>query len=391
MSAVFRASDLANANVAAMHGYVPGQQPQDEGWVKLNTNENPYAPSPKVAEAIIAELADGAAKLRLYPNPTSAPLRAAVAEHHAVSASQVLLGNGADDVLNLLIRVFAKPTGQCGATGAASGDSSAVTANAVGGAGMAVPSYSLYSTLTEIQGAHMEQVGFDAAMQLPVDAIVNSGARLFLLTNPNAPTGVAFTPEQVEGLLKRFSGILVLDETYAPFADADAVGLLGRYPNLVIVRSFSKAYALAGMRLGYALASADIIDLLDRVRDSYNLDRLAQAAGLAAINDQPYYTARIEQIKQSRQAAEDDYDRRGWFTYPSEANFHFTRPQRLDGLYGPEVARRCFEFLKKERVLVRAFPGHALTRDFLRISVGSEAEMERLAQVLDAWQQAEAA
>lgn len=354
-----------------MHGYVPGQQPQDSGWVKLNTNENPYAPSPKVAEAIVAELADGAAKLRLYPNPTSSPLRAAVAAHHGILPAHVLMGNGADDVLNLLIRTFAAAGGAVAS---------------FGGVGMTVPSYSLYSTLAQAQGTSLTEVEFDASMQLPADAIVNSGARLFLLTNPNAPTGVAFSVEEIEAILKRFKGILAVDETYAPFASENAVSLLERYPNLVIVRSFSKAYALAGMRLGYALASPEIIDLLDRVRDSYNLDRLAQAAGLAAITDQPYYTARIAQIKQTRQAAEDDYDRRGWFTYPSEANFHFTRPQTLEGLHGPEVAQSCFEFLKKEHILVRAFPGHLLTRDFLRISVGSESEMTRLAEALDAWQ-----
>lgn len=384
MSVYFRANDFANANVAGMHGYVPGQQPQDEGWVKLNTNENPYAPSPKVVEAIIAELQEAGAKLRLYPNPTSYPLRVAVAGHHGLEPAHVLMGNGADDVLNLLLRVFAAPVASN--WGAVSGGMDGAVAL---GAGMTVPSYSLYSTLARAQGTNLKEVAFDASMRLPLEGIVNSGARLFLLTNPNAPTGVAFSPEQIEALLQGFKGILVLDETYAPFATTNAVGLLERYPNLVIVRSFSKAYALAGMRLGYALASSEIIDLLDRVRDSYNLDRLAQAAGLAAITDQPYYTERIKQIRQNRRAAENDYDRRGWFTYPSEANFHFTRPQTPSGLYGAEVAARCFEFLKKERVLVRAFPAHPLTRNFLRISVGSESEMARLAEVLDAWEQSE--
>lgn len=253
---------------------------------------------------------------------------------------------------------------------------------------MTVPSYSLYATLAQAQGADLAQVPFEPSLELPVAAIASSGARLFLLTNPNAPTGVAFTAAQIEQVLQRFHGILVVDETYAPFARENAVGLLAKYPNLVIVRSFSKAYALAGMRLGYALASAEIINLLDRVRDSYNLDRLAQAAGLAAITDQAYYGERIAQILRTREAAAADYARRGWFTYPSQANFHFTRPQTLAGEHGPQVAQSCFRFLESERVLVRAFPNHALTHSFLRISVGSEAEMSRLTQVLDRWQQA---
>ncbi|MEO0794647.1 MAG: histidinol-phosphate transaminase [Verrucomicrobiota bacterium] len=356
---------LALPHVAAMRGYVPGMQPTEPGWVKLNTNENPFPPSPLVIRAIERELVDEARGLRLYPNPTSAPLRKAIAEHHVLEESQVLVGNGCDDVLNLLIRVF----------------SSADKAT-----GMAVPSYSLYTTLRSIQGAPLTEVSFDSSMELPIDAIANCGANIFFLTSPNAPTGIHFPPEQVVELMEKFPGILVVDETYAPFAATDCVSLLDEYPRLVIVRSFSKAYSLAGMRVGYALGNPMTIDLLDRVRDSYNLDRLAQAAGLAALKDQAYHQEVITKCNQQRKLAEADYTRRGWFYYKSEANFHFVEPVNGAGEKGKLVAQDLFQYLTDNQILVRAFPNHALTQSYLRISVGSAEEMKRLGEILDQWQ-----
>ncbi|WP_269543067.1 histidinol-phosphate transaminase [Cerasicoccus fimbriatus] len=356
---------LALPHVAAMHAYVPGMQPTESGWVKLNTNENPFPPSPKVIEGIQAELASAAKGLRLYPNPTSAPLRKALAAHHGLAPEQVLAGNGCDDVLNMLMRVFvdkSKP------------------------AGMTVPSYSLYTVLRNIQGAEMIEVEFDRSFALPMDAIANSGANIFFLTSPNAPTGVAFKPAQVKELLGKFPGMLVVDETYAPFAEEDCVSLLADNPRLVIVRSFSKAYALAGMRVGYAMACPEVIDLLDRVRDSYNLDRLAQAAAVAAIGDQAYYQGKIAEIKQLRDAATADYAQRGWYAFPTEANFHFVEPKNAAGETGKAVAQDLFQFLTDNKILVRAFPNHALTQSFLRISVGSAEEMNRLGEILDQWQ-----
>lgn len=352
-------------HVAAMSAYVPGMQPTEPGWVKLNTNENPFPPSPKVIEAVQAELANSARGLRLYPNPTSTPLRKALATHHGLAVDQVLAGNGCDDALNLLMRVFV---------------------DASNPAGMTVPSYSLYTVLRNIQGAEMREVEFDESFDLPMDAIASSGANIFFLTSPNAPTGVHFAPQSIAALLEQFPGILVVDETYAPFAESDCVSLLADNPRLVIVRSFSKAYALAGMRVGYAMAHPTIINLLDRVRDSYNLDRLAQAAALAAIGDQPYYQDKIAQIKKLRDDAAADYARRGWFAYKSAANFHFVRPKNAAGETGPAVAQDLFQFLTANKALVRAFPNHALTQAFLRISVGSAEEMNRLGEILDQWQ-----
>lgn len=352
-------------HVAAMQGYVPGLQPSEQGWVKLNTNENPFPPSPRVVEAIQAALGEDGASLRRYPNPTSAPLRKAIAAHHGLEAAQVLAGNGADDALNLLVRVFA---------------------DASHPAGMTVPSYSLYQVLAKIQGAPMREVAFARDMALPVDAIANCGANLFFLTSPNAPTGVAFLRATIAEAAARFPGIFVVDETYAPFADGDCVDLLAEFPRLAIVRSFSKAYALAGMRVGYVLANPAVIDLLDRARDSYNLDALAQAAACAALGDQPYYQSTTKAVIDERVRMADDYVRRGWFAYPSAANFHFVEPCDAQGQVGLEVAMALYDFLRERKILVRAFPNHALTRSFLRISVGSSGEMNQLREALDAWQ-----
>jgi histidinol-phosphate aminotransferase len=361
-------SSLALPHIARLHAYTPGLQPTEPGWVKLNTNECPYPPSPRVAEAIRREVgADGAA-LRLYPNPKSMPLRAAVAQLHGQREENLIIGNGSDDILNLLMRAY-------------------VTSDAA--AGYTLPSYSLYPVLVEIQDGATHVIEFDRSMRLPLDRIAGSKARAFFLTSPNAPTGVGFATADLDRALQDFKGLLVVDEAYAPFARENAIPLLTRHRHLVVVRTLSKAYALAGIRVGYALADPAVIDVLDRVRDSYNVNRLSQAAALAAIGDQPYYDAVIARVKATRdQFVRDLLDRRGWQTYDSQANFIFTQPKDARGNSGPEVAKAAYAFLCSRQVLVRHFPSHALTAPFLRISVGTDAEMRVLSESLDAWQKA---
>lgn len=366
-------SSLGLPHLAKLHAYTPGLQPTGSGWVKLNTNECPYAPSPQVAEALHREIGEDGASLRLYPNPTSAALRAAVGQMHGVSAESVLIGNGSDDILNLLVRVFCSPADERPAALA----------------GFTFPSYSLYPVLVEIQNGRASVIEFDRSMTLPVERIAASDARMFLLTSPNAPTGVGFSNAQLEQILQRYRGLLVVDEAYAPFATEDAVPLLARYPNLMVVRTLSKAYALAGIRVGYALGHPEMIDLLDRVRDSYNVSRLSQTAALAALGDPAYYRTVIAKIKATRDAALHDFtQRRGWFTYPSQSNFIFTEPKNARGESGAAVAKSAYEYLYAHRVLVRYFASHALTDSFLRISVGTDEEMLVLHDTLDAWQKA---
>jgi len=358
-------SDLALPHVARLHAYTPGLQPSEAGWVKLNTNECPYPPSPRVAEALRREIGPDGASLRLYPDPKSGPLRRLVAGLHGLGEENVLIGNGSDDVLNLLVRCFGGPALATGFT---------------------FPSYSLYPVLVAIQDGATRVVEFGRDLRLPVEAIAASAARVFFLTSPNAPTGVAFARAEIEEVLRRYAGLLVVDEAYAPFAREDAVPLLARHPRLVVTRTLSKAYALAGLRVGYALAHPDVIGLLDRVRDSYNVNRLSQVAALAALGDGDYYAGVIGKIKATRDFYLQEWGgRRGWFTYPSQANFIFTEPRDAQGRSGPAVAKALHEFLLSRRILVRYFPSHALTASFLRISVGSDDEMLAVNDAIDAW------
>jgi len=381
---------LALPHVAALHAYTPGLQPTEPGWIKLNTNECPYPPSPAVAKAVAAELgADGAAgevgaALRLYPEPTSAVLRAAIAAHHnttlsaagingtsALRVANVCVGNGSDDILNLLVRCFcAEGAGQGSESGRA--------------AGFTLPSYSLYPVLVGIANGQSIEIKFDRSMRLPLEQIASSGAAIFFLTSPNAPTGVGFSAAQIEALLAAYDGLLVVDEAYAPFAREDAVGLLARYPRLIVVRTFSKAYALAGIRVGYCLAHERVIALLDRVRDSYNVNRLSQAAALAALGDPQYYAHVIAQICATRDAALIRFAEQGWFCYPSQANFLFVEPRNGRGEAGAAVAQAAYDFLRERRILVRHFPS-PLTAPFLRITVGTDAQMLTLWHTLQEW------
>jgi histidinol-phosphate aminotransferase len=351
-------------HVAGLHAYTPGLQPAGPGWTKLNTNECPYPPSPRVAEALRHEIGGDGAPLRLYPDPKSSRLRAAVARHHGLGEENVLVGNGSDDVLNLLVRVFGGPSAPVGFT---------------------VPSYSLYPVLAAMADAPARVIELDRTMQLPVAAITRCQAPVFFLTSPNAPTGIGFANDAIEAVLADYPGVLVVDEAYAPFARENAVALLALHPRLVVTRTLSKAHALAGLRVGYALADPGLIGLLDRVRDSYNVGRLAQAAALAALGDPAYYAAVVARIAGTRDAFAAACSARGWFTYPSEANFVFTEPRDAVGAAGATVARALYEFLLTRRILVRHFPGHALTAPFLRVSIGTDAEMDLVNQAFTAW------
>jgi len=369
-------------HIASLHAYTPGLQPDGFDWVKLNTNESPYPPSPRVAAAVMRELgpvdsASIGARLRLYPNPASVALRETIAAYHAtecpsLTAASVLVGNGSDDILNLLVRAYCAAAAPLAFT---------------------APSYSLYPVLVAIENGRCEPIPFTRDMTLPVDKIAATTAPVVFLTSPNAPTGVGFPNAGIERILARYRGLLVVDEAYAPFARENAAPLLARHANLVIVRTLSKAHALAGIRVGYALAHPEIIAALDRVRDSYNVSRLSQAAAIAALNDRAYYhdpaTGIIAKIKRTRDHWLNAWgaDGRGWFTYPSQANFIFTEPKNARGEAGPAVAKSACDYLCAHKVLVRYFAGHPLTASFLRISVGTDDEMTALDNTLQAWQQ----
>ncbi len=352
---------LLQPHLRDLDPYTPGFQPTGEGWIKLNTNEFPYPPPDAVKEAI-AEAVDG---LTLYPNPTSQALREALARFHGVDCSQVIVGNGSDDILNLLVRCF--------------GGSGKLTTQTF-------PSYSLYPVLTAIAAGVMESVEFAEDFRLPARQLVQVKADLLFLTNPNAPTGIAFKTDEIRELAKQFDGILVVDEAYAEFAMENAIPLLDEFEHIVVTRTFSKAYGLAGLRVGYGLGSPAVIDALDRVRDSYNVNRLSQAGALAAIQSEAAYQPLIEEIKVTRERFIWQLRDLGWFVYPSAANFVFVRPTDSTGASGAEVASRLFEHLLGRKILVRYFPKHPLTAAFLRISIGTPSQMEKILEEIRTWQ-----
>jgi len=353
-----------NPHVAALAAYVPGEQPSGDGWVKLNTNEHPFPPSPRAIEAIRHLLAAGAPRLRLYPSPDAAPVREAAARLHGHPAADIVAGNGSDDLLNLLIRAYAGP-----------------------GRPVAVldPSYSLYPVLAAAQAAPVVRLGFPTDGRLDPAALAACGASVLFLTNPNAPLGHAFGSEEVAAAAARFPGLLVVDEAYAAFADGDCAALPARLPNVVVTRTLSKSHALAGIRAGYALCPPGVAGVLHRVRDSYNLDLLAQAAAAAALDDRDWLADATARVRAGRARLSAGLGALGWRVRPSQANFLLADPARPDGPASPATAEAAFAFLRERRILVRRFPTHPLTACGLRISVGNPGEVEALLTAAAEW------
>lgn len=354
----------ANPHIASLQAYAPGEQPQGGGWVKLNTNENPYPPSPKALEAVREALANEGALLRLYPSPDATPLREAAAKLHGYSPAAVVAGNGSDDLLNLLIRAYAGPGRPIG---------------------MLDPSYSLYPVLAATQGAGVVKVPVKDDYTFDTRAVVECGASIFFLTNPNAPLGVSFAPEQVEAVAKSFPGLLVVDEAYAAFAGHDCADLPKRFPNVVVTRTLSKGHALAGLRAGYALCPLGVADILHRVRDSYNLDRLAQVAAAAALLDEAWLKTTVGKIIRTRGRLVSALQDLGWKVKPTATNFILVEPIAKGGAAAVQAAESAFNFLRSKKILVRRFPHHPLTEKSLRITVGTEEEVDALLGAAAVW------
>lgn len=355
-------SKISNA-VSKMSGYVPGEQPDSSGWIKLNTNEFPYPPSPKVVEAIAKEVGANGASLRLYPSPTSAKLREQLAKYYNLPKEYAFGANGSDDVLNLVIRAFADDK------------KSIATLD---------PSYSLYPVLAKIQGANFIKIPFKKNLEIDFEKVKNCKANVFFFTNPNAPTGFGFPIEVVEKIVSEFDGLVLVDEAYSPFASYSATSLVKKYPNLIVTGTSSKGWGLAGMRIGWAMANPEIIEVLDRVRDSYNLDRLAQVAGVAALSDKKYYAEKRKEILSERTKTEEFFDSLGWQYYKSSTNFIFFRPKR-DGKSSAEIAKNLFEFLRSKKILLRYFASEKSVCDGIRLSIGTPAQMASFKKAVLKW------
>ena len=346
-------------NIRRMSGYSYGEQPADGDVVKLNTNENPYPPSPAVQSAL--ETFDSA-RLRRYPAATGDALRDALAELHGVSRAQIVLTHAGDEALRLAITTFLPPGGVFGTSD---------------------PSYSLYPVLTAVQDARFEAVPHAADWSLPAELtqrLNEAGAALTCLVNPHAPSGHLSSVTTLDAIARALEGVLLIDEAYADFVeptlDYDATPLVREHDNVLLLRTFSKGYGLAGLRLGYLIGSQALIDpILGKTRDSYNVDAISQALGLAAVGDQAYARKTWAAVRDERNRQAAQLAQLGFRCAPSQANFLLAEvPEGQD-------AGALKDGLKARGILVRHFDHPRLQRS-LRISIGTPAENEALNQQL---------
>jgi histidinol-phosphate aminotransferase len=335
-----------------MEGYVPGEQPKMANLVKLNTNENPFAPSPEV-EKVLRNFS--IERMRRYPDPRADGLRCAVAERNKIQKENVIVGNGSDDILTMIFRAFTSPDKPMA---------------------MLYPSYSLYAELAAMQGAEVIRVPLsEKTFELPDELLsIVQKANLLMITRPNAPTGNSFDFARVKNICEKFDGIVVIDEAYADFAQDNCMELAKTLPNVIVMRTFSKSYALAGLRLGYAVSSEKIIEGLMKLKDSYNVDMLSQEIAIAAYNDTGYFSRRVSEVKEMRAYLKNELEALGFYCVDSSSNFIFAMPPDEDG-------ERCFKLLRDEAVIVRYFSAD-VTKKYVRITIGNPAENARLLEVL---------
>jgi histidinol-phosphate aminotransferase len=355
-------SALIRSSVHELHAYVPGEQPKIPGLIKLNTNENPYPPSPKVLAAIQAAV-DG--RLRLYPNPTAQPLREKLARRHACQPENIIVGNGSDELLALATRAFVEPL--------ARGIRSQPHRNTIQ---YFTPSYSLYPVLADIQGAIKRAVPLKQDFALPSVAELRRGRRwdfraaLTYITTPHAPSGRPYDVYELETLCRAQKGVVILDEAYVDFAEKDASSLALRLPHVLVARTFSKGYSLCFLRVGYVIGNPHLIAALQKIRDSYNVNGLGQIAAEATLADLPYYRANFRRIKATRQRLGKNLRALGFELLPSHTNFLFVRPPLFS-------AKTWLERWREAKILVRWWDSPEV-RDYLRITIGTDAEADAL-------------
>jgi len=327
-----------------MDGYVPGEQPKGQTFVKLNTNENPYPPAPTVGQALQNFLWED---LRLYSEPSAYAVRQAASAEFGFHQDEIICGNGSDDLLTIAVRTFVNQ-----------------------GEAMAYcePSYSLYPVLADLQGALHRRVQLDDDFQVPEDAAEQArGAKLLLLARPNAPTGTNTARARLEKLCQEFSGVVWIDEAYADFSDDNCLDFVSRYENVVVSRTFSKSYSLAGLRLGLAFAQRELLFEMNKVKDSYNVDALTQCLGAAALQASGYMRANAARVKATREWLNVQLQQLGCEVLPSQANFVFVKP--------PRPAPKVFAALRQGGFLVRYFNLPRIS-DYMRISIGRQEDME---------------
>jgi histidinol-phosphate aminotransferase len=330
--------------------YVPGEQPPDgEGWIKLNTNESPLPPSPKVLEAIKEAATDA---LRLYPSPTAAPARRAIARRFGVDPSQVVVGNGGDELIEMCFRAFA-----------GAGDRVAYP----------TPTYPLLEPLCRVHEAVASVHPTEEFSELP-PSLAADPAPLKFIVNPNSPTGALFPAPEVEAVVAASPGVVVIDEAYVDFAPQSGLDLLNRFENVLLLRTFSKSYGLAGMRIGFALGQRDVVEALNSVKDSYNVDRLAIVAAVAAIEDDAHHRKLVAEVVRNRGELAAALADMGFEVVPSAANFVFVRP--------PKPAAEVVLALRERKILVRHYDREPIA-GWMRITVGTRDQHKALLAALE--------
>jgi histidinol-phosphate aminotransferase len=350
--------------VRDLHPYVYGEQPKIKGLIKLNTNENPFPPSPKVLRAVKAAV-DG--RLRLYPNPTAQVLREKLARLHRCKPDNIIIGNGSDELLALAVRCFVEPKSNSKFKAQNSKLAQATVQ-------YFTPGYSLYPVLADIHGAAKNAVPLRSNFALPDLAelkrgkIWNFNAALTFITTPNAPSGCGYATSVLEKLCRAQKGVVVLDEAYVDFASENALKLALKFPHVLVARTFSKAYSLCFQRVGYFVGNADLTAALHKIRDSYNVNGLGQIAAEATLGDLGYYHANFKRIIATREWLSRELTLLGFRVFPSQTNFILVVPPRF-------AAKDWLQKLRAQKILIRWFSSPDVKK-YLRITLGTRAEME---------------
>ena len=338
-------SRFLSRKLAGLEAYVPGEQPKDKRYIKLNTNESPYPPPKNVVEAIgKAEIED----LRLYSDPECTALKAAIAEQYGVNTKNVFISNGSDEVLNFAFMAY--------------GDKGAVFPDIT---------YGFYSVFADLYGINAEVIPLRDDFTVDINAYCEKNS-LVVIANPNAPTGIALELSEVEKIVSSNpDGIVIIDEAYVDFGAESAVKLTEKYSNLLVVQTYSKSRSMAGARLGFAFANEQIIEDLEKIKYStnpYNINRLTQIAGAAALSNQAYFDGNSKKISETREYVKKELVKLGFTVTDSKANFLFAKSDKIGG-------KELYLSLKERGVLIRHFESERI-KDFNRITVGSREEME---------------
>jgi histidinol-phosphate aminotransferase len=336
------------AQIRTMQAYVPGEQPRQGAFLKLNTNENPYPPSPRVWDVLREIDADC---LSRYPDPVATEFREVAGEFFGLPSDWFVAGNGSDDILSMIARAFLEPgTVACSFA----------------------PSYLLYRTLADWQGASYRELPFACGWTIPTDRQLYQGVQVVFLANPNSPSGTLVPVQTVMALAEQLECPLVIDEAYADFSGTSCVELVRRYPHVIVVRTLSKSHSLAGVRFGFAIAQPPVIEGLLKVKDSYNCDALSIRIAAKALADRDYTASVLARIAATRQRVQDALRRLGFEVPESRANFVWCTG-------GPLRPRRLYEELRGRGILVR-YLDYGPWGDGVRITVGTDPDMDRLLQ-----------